>query len=161
MVVAASLLSKQHFSAWKTGREQEWMLSHLLYPGSTLWHSPASGTDIPRNSASTWTWGLVPVQDLVFCKGRGVKQIHCVALLLSQARSVLFGIIHSCLCCLVPCTKKKKEYSGILEPEFKYPAFWPTLVAAMIHFTFFPSVFKPNLSLPLSCNCSGNKEDHD
>lgn len=44
---------------------------------------------------------------------------------------------------LFSAMNQENEYSGILEPEFKDPAFWARLVADMIHFTSFPSVFKP------------------
>lgn len=102
----AFLLSRQSLDGWKPGRVQEWMLSHLLYPGSTLWHSPASGTNIPRNSARTWTWGLVPLQDLVFCEAGGLNT-HTVFSCCCPT-SVLFGIIHFCphLCWSVPHRKK-------------------------------------------------------
>lgn len=121
------------------------MLSHLLCPGSTLWHSPASGTHIPRNSEWTWTWGLVPVQDLLLAFVKAELLHTCTVISCScPSQGQFCSELSIPISLLFSAVYQENEYSGVLEPEFKYPALWAGLVADIIHFTSFPSIFKPN-----------------
>jgi len=160
--------SSEKASAWMVAELAErWNFwgSHLLYPGSTLWHRPARSAHAAR--ASAWARGFVSVRDLlsaflragVFHKDT-LPSCSCPGW---WSFCLDFMCPSPCLwCCSTPCTIKMNIWRGwsqswSLNSNLQYPnlqcpiGLQTGLFPGLIHCSGFLTFFKTNKTNPHRC----------